>query len=95
MVSKELGKYLRQLRKERAVGLKQAAPKIGVSYTYLSKLETGGQDPSDEVLAKLAHYYDVDTEVLGLMAGKLPDDILTVLQGDPTTALEFLRRNFG
>ncbi|HEX3902122.1 MAG TPA: helix-turn-helix transcriptional regulator, partial [Polyangia bacterium] len=37
-VARALGEYLRSLRQKRGVGLKGAAPKVGVSYTYLSKI---------------------------------------------------------
>lgn len=94
-MSARLGSYLRALRKRRAVGLKEAAPAIGVSYTYLSKLENGLQDPSPDVMRRLADYYDTDGDVLGLLSGKLPDEILEALQGDPERAIAFLRRRFG
>jgi transcriptional regulator with XRE-family HTH domain len=75
--------------------LKQAAPEIGVSYTYLSKLENGHVEPSDETLRRLAAYYGVDGDALGALAGRLPADVTAYLQEDPERVLALLRSHFG
>lgn len=90
-----LGKKLRQAREAKGLGLKSAAPEIGVTYTYLSKIETGTVLPSDETLDKLAAYYDLDGDALGILAGRLPEDVMKHLQDDPERALAYLRKRFG
>lgn len=90
-----LGTYLRRLRVRRAKSLKAAAPEIGVSHAYLSKLENGAQSPSDELLSRLATYYDADADVLSILSGKIPEAVSDALQADPEEAARVLREIFG
>lgn len=55
----ELGQYLKKMRKEKKITLREAAKRSGVSHPYLSQLENGKNDkPSLDVLEKLANVYD-------------------------------------
>lgn len=94
-MGKPLGAYLRRLRKEHSKSLKVAGPELGLSYSYLSKLENGHLEPSRETIESLASYYDVDAEQLAVLAGKLPHDVLEILQGQPEEAIRLLRKTFG
>lgn len=89
------GQVLRQLRAERGLGIKKLAPELGVSYSYLSKLENSEVGPSEEMVTKIARYFDYDCSRLLLSAGKVPADVLKILQNNPDEAVEFLRRRFG
>jgi len=42
----EFGVLLRDLRRKKGIGIKQLAPELAVSYTYLSKLEHNQVRPS-------------------------------------------------
>lgn len=90
-----LAEHLRNLRLLKGVGLKSAAPALGVSYTYLSKIENAKAVPSDELIGRIAHYYGANRDELMLLAERVPPDIQTILRENPTEALEFLRRRFG
>ena len=94
-MSQILGRYLRGLREQRGVSLKTAAPALEISYTYLSKLENGKQDPSDDTLRRLAHYYGVSEDQVALAAGRLPVDVQEILERHPSEAVDLLRRRFG
>ncbi|MDE0582019.1 helix-turn-helix domain-containing protein [Planococcus sp. A6] len=51
----EMGKFIRQKRKEANMTLKQVSKEAGISFTYLSTLETGKREkPSAEVLNNIA-----------------------------------------
>jgi len=89
-----LGERLRELRLARARGLKRVAPDLGVSYTYLSKLENGLVEPSPKTLLRLAEYYEVSFEGLAGLAGRLPDDLMARLQADPEGLISVLREHF-
>lgn len=89
------GQLLRQLRLGRGIGIKKLAPELGVSYSYLSKLENSEVGPSEEMVTRLARYFDYDRTRLLLLAGKVPADVLKILQTHPDEAVEFLRRRFG
>jgi transcriptional regulator with XRE-family HTH domain len=90
-----LGKQLRALRKQTGLGLKQVAPRLGITYTYLSKLENDAQKPSEELLRRIARYYGEDAAELFVAAGRIPADILAALQSDPQQAVAFLREQLG
>jgi transcriptional regulator with XRE-family HTH domain len=91
----DFGDILRQLRANRGVGIKRLAPELGVTYTYLSKLENSEVGPSEEFVTRVAHYFKYDRDELLLSAGKVPKEILEILRTHPQDAIEFLRERFG
>jgi transcriptional regulator with XRE-family HTH domain len=91
----EFGQILRELRGQKAVGIKRLAPELGVSYTYLSKLENNEIRPSEELVDRIAAYFNYDRDRLLLSAGKVPAEILTILREHPDDAIAFLRDRFG
>jgi transcriptional regulator with XRE-family HTH domain len=91
----EFGEMLRKLRVKAGLGIKKLAPELGVSYTYVSKLENSEILPSAELVERVAHYFKCDSDKLMLSAGKVPDEILAILRRNPDDALEFLRERFG
>ncbi len=94
-MASKLGARLRGVRESRGVGIKAVAPQVGLTYSYLSKIENGLATPSEETLEKLAAYYGLDADVLEVLAGRLPEDIVEILQGDPEGAIKYLRKRFG
>jgi HTH-type transcriptional regulator, competence development regulator len=91
----QFGKVLRQLRAMRGLGIKKLAPELGVSYSYLSKLENNEVGPSEDMIGRVARYFDYDQNRLLLSAGKVPADVLEILQNNPDEAIEFLKQRFG
>lgn len=91
----DFSRILKQLRSESGLGIKRLAPELGVNYTYLSKLEKGGIRPSEEVVERIAHYFNYDRDTLLLAAGWVPADVLKILRQNPDDALGFLRERFG
>jgi transcriptional regulator with XRE-family HTH domain len=89
------GHILRDLRSRAGVGIKRLAPELGVSYSYLSKLENNEVAPSEELVGRVAKYFDYDRDRLLIAAGKIPQEILRILQNHPDEALDFLRERFG
>jgi HTH-type transcriptional regulator, competence development regulator len=91
----EFGPLLRELRMRAGMGIKRLAPELGVSYTYVSKLENNEILPSAELIERVAEYFDYDSDSLMLSAGKVPREILEILRNNPDDALGFLRKRFG
>lgn len=89
------GQILRQLRGQRGTGIKRLAPELGVTYSYLSKLEKGDVAPSEELVTRIAKYFDYDADRLLISAGKIPKEVLVILREHPDEALGFLRQRFG
>ncbi|MCK0070235.1 helix-turn-helix domain-containing protein [Kordiimonas laminariae] len=54
------GEYIRIKREENSWTQPEAAAKISVEQSYLSKLETGKSYPSEEVFAKIMSAYSID-----------------------------------
>jgi transcriptional regulator with XRE-family HTH domain len=90
-----LGKTIRTLRARTGLGIKQVAPRLGITYTYLSKLENDEKKPSQELIERIANYYGQDSDRLLVAAGRVPADVLAILQSEPEKALAFLRQRFG
>lgn len=70
----DLGKRLKQLRKENNLTQKQLALQIGVQNAVISFYEVGERYPSPEVLVKLASTLHVTTDyLLGIDKGETVD----------------------
>ena len=66
-----------------------------MTYTYLSKLENDITAPSEEFIERVAQHFSYSKDHLLLAAGKVPPDILKILQDHPEAALQFLKERFG
>src|SRR5271154_4773429 len=73
------GQRVRQLRVAKGLSLRDLAPKVGVGFTYLSKVENGrldfGDYPGEAFIRKLAKTLDTDADELLILAEKVPDRI--------------------
>jgi transcriptional regulator with XRE-family HTH domain len=85
------GEHIRQWREERGVGLRQFAKAIGVSPTFVSKMERGtGPLPGEETIRKMAAFFGKNPDELLAMADKVAADVLAVIIKQPAYA-RFLR----
>jgi HTH-type transcriptional regulator, competence development regulator len=73
------GERVRELRKAKDLTLREVAAKVGINFTYLSKIENGKLDfsdfPSEKLIRKLAKVLGAEEEELLLLAQKVPDSI--------------------
>ncbi len=73
------GERIRQLRRQRGLTQRGLAENIGVSDTYISKVENEnlhfGDYPSEKFIHKLADVLEADEEELLLLADKVPEAI--------------------
>ncbi len=58
------GERLRQLRRERALSLRDLSQTTGVAFDTISRLETGKQDAQPKTLRKLAEALGVEPKEL-------------------------------
>ncbi len=71
--SKEVGKYLKLLRENKKVSVRDVANAIGISNPYLYQVESGQKALIDpEKFHKLANYFGINVEELLKRAGYLP-----------------------
>ena len=61
----------------------------------LSKIENGKVVPSEDLIGRMAEYYNTDRDELLLLAQRIPEDVRRILRENPREALQFLRRRFG
>ncbi len=69
---------------------RELARKVGVDFTYLSKIESGAMPPpSEKVILRIVEALNADREELLTLAGKIPADIAQILKN--RRALQLLR----
>ena len=90
---------LRELRKAARLSQKALAEKVGVNFTYLSKIENGRVEPPREsvlqrIAKELAGELGMDeielADELITLAGKIPSDLAETLSRNPEI-IRFLR----
>ena len=88
---RDLGAFIRDLRRNARISLRQLAQQAGVSNPYLSQIERGLRKPSAEVLQQVAKALRISAETLYVRAGILDaerdrDEVETraVILADPT-----------
>lgn len=68
----QFGSYIRELRKQRDLSLRQLAEDAGIDFTYLSKVETNKiPPPSEEAIVRLADALGADVDELLSLARKV------------------------
>lgn len=75
------GSTLREARKAKGYTLRGLAELAKVDFTYLSKLENEKADypPSEELLRWLAQFFELDTDRLIYLSGRIPREKLDLL----------------
>jgi transcriptional regulator with XRE-family HTH domain len=85
------GGYIRQWREEHTVGLRRFAKDVGVSPTFVSKMERGlGPLPGEETICNMAHILGQAPDALLAMADKVAVDVQAIIIKEPAYA-RFLR----
>ena len=84
---RDIGTFIRDLRRNARISLRQLAEQAGVSNPYLSQIERGLRKPSAEVLSQLASALRVSTPLMYLRAGLLEardgQGVLAAIAADP------------
>ena len=87
MSERDIGGFIRDMRRNAKVSLRQLADQAGVSNPYLSQIERGLRKPSAEVLQQLANALKVSTPLMYLRAGLLNQkdgpQTLSAIASDP------------
>ena len=86
------GAFIRREREGREIGLREMAKKIGVSPTYLSKVERDEfSPPAEDRVRKIAEILDLDPDELLARAGKVSSDLTEIIRRQPREMANFLR----
>lgn len=72
-----VGQRIRQIRKERNLTQRELAERVGINFTYLSRVENDRLDdeqtPREETLQRIARALRADPDELLLLARRIPD----------------------
>jgi transcriptional regulator with XRE-family HTH domain len=85
-----LGAFIRRLRDETDLSLREFAKRLDRSAAFISDVELGRRHPSEEVLADIARVLGTTVEELRMQDIRPPiDDIKRITENDPKFALAF------
>jgi transcriptional regulator with XRE-family HTH domain len=88
-VSSPLGDIIRRQRELQAMSMRQFARMVGISNPYLSQIERGLREPSEQVLQGIADSLKTTVDVLYEQAGVPHDDdgadpaVIAAVRADP------------
>ncbi len=88
----KFGAFIRREREAKEIGLREMAKKIGVSPTYLSKVERDEfPPPAEERVKAIAGILGLDADELLALAGKVASDLSDIIRERPQEMANFLR----
>ena len=89
---KSFGALVRREREGKEIGLREMAKKIGVSPTYLSKVERDEfPPPAEDKVRKIAGVLGLDADELLALAGRVASDLTDIIRERPREMADFLR----
>ncbi len=84
------GQSLKEYRRLRNISQRELAHKVGVDFTYISKLENDRlPPPSAATITKIAEILNTPQELLFATSGKVNNELKEVISGNPE-AIKFL-----
>jgi transcriptional regulator with XRE-family HTH domain len=86
-----IGQRIKRERVKLGLTQRELAAKVVVGVPHISKVEGDRENPSDDLLDRLARVFGVPTDELLLVARRMPPQMIEDLAADPAQALEFLR----
>ena len=92
MTSVSFGATVRRLREAKGIGLRKFAQTVGMSPTYLSKVERDEfKPPTEEKVRAIATALGQDADELLALAGRVSSDLADIIQRHPREMATFLR----
>lgn len=93
-MSETLGDRLKRMRSSRGLGLRETAIKVGMSATYLSRVENNQETspPSEEKIRNLADVLKGNFDELMQLAGRISFEVTELIKADSNMPA-FLRRS--
>src|SRR6516225_1359105 len=93
---KSFGALVRREREAKEIGLREMAKKIGVSPTYLSKVERDEfPPPAEDKVRKIAEIIGRDADELLALAGRVASDLTDIIRQRPRELAALLRTTKG
>jgi HTH-type transcriptional regulator, competence development regulator len=90
------GGFVRRQREAREIGLREMAKKVGVSPTYLSKVERDEfPPPAEDKVRRIAAIIGCDVDELLARAGRVSSDLSEIIKQHPREMAALLRTTKG
>lgn len=90
------GEYIRKLRDDKEITLRKFAQMVGISATYLSKVERGEfPAPAEDKVKAMAKILGINADELLGLAGKVASDLPDIIRENPEEMATFLRTMSG
>ena len=85
-----LGEFIRKKRDEADISLRELARQIEITPPFLSDIELGRRNPSEDVLAKIADYFKLPIEELKKLDTRVTfSDLKRLIEKDPKLGFAF------
>jgi transcriptional regulator with XRE-family HTH domain len=92
----KFGAFIRREREAKEIGLREMAKKIGVSPTYLSKVERDEfSPPAEDKVKAIAKVIECDPDDLLGRAGRVSTDVSDIIKRNPVQLAALLRSTKG
>lgn len=90
----KIGKWLRQLRREKGYGIRALAKTVRVDHSYLSRIESDRVQPSEQIIRKLAKVLNYDEAELMIIADRIPPKWRSTIKKAPLETASLIRESF-
>jgi transcriptional regulator with XRE-family HTH domain len=96
MSGEKFGEFVRRAREAEDIGLREMAKMIGVSPTYLSKVERDEfAPPAEDKVKAIARIIGCDVDELLARAGRVSSDLSDIIKRHPVELAALLRTTKG
>jgi transcriptional regulator with XRE-family HTH domain len=96
MLKEKFGALIRRRREAKEIGLREMAKMIGVSPTYLSKVERDEfAPPAEDKVKAIAQIIGCDVDELLALAGRVATDLSDIIKRHPIELAALLRTTKG
>jgi transcriptional regulator with XRE-family HTH domain len=86
------GAMLRYRREAAGIGMRELARKVGISASYLSKIEHDEfRPPAEDVVVAIARELQIDPDILLAHAGRVATDVLELIKQQPVAMAKLVR----
>lgn len=88
----KFGAFIRREREGKEIGLREMAKMIGVSPTYISKVERDEfPPPAEDKVRAIANIIRCDVDALLALAGRVSSDVASIIKRKPVEMATLLR----
>lgn len=92
MSGERFGEFVRRERASQEIGLREMAKMIGVSPTYMSKVERDEfPPPAEDKVRAIANIIRCDVDELLALAGRVSSDVAEIIKRQPAELAALLR----